>query len=306
MLPVEHQLADLGFDAHFEAALAALEGEPTPARIAIAHGESYVAWTAAGVTKAVIVGSRGQVWQTAAERPQVGDWVAGRVDNSGTLLIDHLLPRATCLLRRAAGERMEAQVVAANVAVIGVVSALDSNMTGARAQRLINEARLDRYLTAIQQSGARPLLIVNKCDLRADAEELASALGQAFPGVPLLLTSGAQGSGLEAIMKHLSPRETLALVGMSGVGKSTLVNALLGRQTQAVQAVRSGDARGRHTTTHRELFKLESGALLIDTPGMREFGVWNPEEAAAFDGKQLDTQRHARGVSHATRARRRR
>jgi ribosome biogenesis GTPase / thiamine phosphate phosphatase len=306
MLQGEQHLQDLGFDAHFQAALATLQAEPelTPARIAIAHGESYVAWTATGVTKAVIVGHRSQVWRAPADRPQVGDWVAGRQVDSATLLIEHLLPRATCLMRRAAGERLEAQVIAANIHVVGVVSALHTNMSGARAERLINEARLQRYLAAIQQSGAKPLLIVNKCDLREDAADMASGLRQAFPDVPLLLTSGAQAFGLDAIAEHVATRETLALVGMSGVGKSTLVNALLGRQTQAVQAVRSADARGRHTTTHRELFRLESGALLIDTPGMRELGLWDPEEAAASGGKLLDSERHARGESRARRSRR--
>ncbi len=305
MRPGEHPLRDIGFDAHFEAALTAVGGDLIPARIAIAHGESYVAWTADGVKTAVIVGSRSHVWQTPAERPQVGDWIAGRQpDASGPLFIEQLLTRKTCLMRRAAGERMEAQVIASNIDVVGVVSALDTNMSGARAQRLINETRLERYLVAVNQSGAKPLLIVNKCDLREDAAELLTKLRETFPDVSLLMTSGANAEGLDSILSHLAPSETLVLVGMSGVGKSTLVNALLGRQTQLVQAVRAGDARGRHTTTHRELFKLPSGALLIDTPGMRELGVWDPQGATAFATNPHVTERHQRGGGH-TRARRR-
>jgi len=277
-------LAAIGFDPFFEAQLETLDGGLVPARIAIAHGESYVSWTRDGVRKAVLSGRRVGGWKTAAERPQVGDWVTGTYEESaGALVIEHLLARRTCLVRRAAGESGEAQVIASNVDVVGIVSAFGAEEGAARERRLINEGRLRRYLAAVAQSGASPLLIVNKSDLSEAPEQVGEGLSELFPGVPVVLMSGQRGLGVEQLGAAVRPGRTLALVGMSGVGKSTLVNALLGRQAQDTGAVRDADARGRHTTTHRELFLTDSGALLIDTPGMRELGLWEIEEVTSFD-----------------------
>jgi ribosome biogenesis GTPase len=277
-------LASIGFDPFFEAQLAALDGGLVPARIAIAHGESYVSWTRDGVRKAVLSGRRLAAWQTAADRPQVGDWVTGTYsDSAGALVIEHLLERRTCLVRRAAGERAEAQIIASNVDVVGIVSAFGDRKDEARDRRLVNEGRLRRYLAAVEQSGASPVLIVNKSDLSARPEDVAETLTRLFPGVPIVPMSGQRGLGVERLRTWVKPGQTLVLVGMSGVGKSTLVNALLGRDAQNVGAVRDSDARGRHTTTHRELFVTESGALLIDTPGMRELGLWEVEDVTSFD-----------------------
>jgi ribosome biogenesis GTPase len=277
-------LAQIGFDPFFEAQLGALEGGRVPARIAIAHGESYVSWTADGVRKAVLAGRRMAAWRTPADRPQVGDWVAGTYSGSaGALVVEHLLARRTCLVRRAAGARAEAQVIASNVDVVGVVSAFGGGEVEARDRRLINEERIRRYLMAVEQSRATPVLIVNKSDLSAEPETVAATLARAFPGVPVVSTSGQSSLGVEQLRRFVRAGQTLALVGMSGVGKSTLVNALLGRSAQEIGDVRAGDARGRHTTTHRELFMTETGALLIDTPGMREMGLWEIEEVVPFD-----------------------
>ena len=276
-------LASIGFDPFFEAQLAGLDGGLVPARIAIAHGESYVSWTRDGICKAVLSGRRVGGWKTAAERPQVGDWVTGTYeDSAGALVIEHLLERRTCLARRAAGETGEAQIIAANVDVVGVVSAFGGG-DAARDRRLINEGRLRRYLAAVEQSGASPLVIVNKSDLSDAPERVGDMLSELFPGVPVVLLSGERGLGVEQLAASVRPGQTLVLVGMSGVGKSTLVNALLGRQAQATGEIREADARGRHTTTHRELFVMDSGALLIDTPGMREMGLWEIEEVTSFD-----------------------
>jgi ribosome biogenesis GTPase / thiamine phosphate phosphatase len=277
-------LSSIGFDPFFEAQLAALDGGLVPARIAIAHGESYVSWTRDGVRKAVLAGHRLAAWRLAADRPQVGDWVTGTyVDSAGALVIEHLLERRTCLVRRAAGGRAEAQIIASNVDVVGIVSAFGDGEDEARDRRLINEGRLRRYLAAVEQSRAAPVLIINKCDLSKEPEAVSDELGRLFPGVPVVLMSGERGLGIEELRPWVRVGQTLVLVGMSGVGKSTLVNALLGRQAQQVGEVRAADARGRHTTTHRELFLTESGALLLDTPGMREMGLWEVEEVTSFD-----------------------
>jgi ribosome biogenesis GTPase len=277
-------LEELGYDPHFESSLAALGGDLTPARIAIAHGESYIAWTREGATKAILVGHRPALWREAAERPQVGDWVAGsRPDPAGPLCIARLLERRTCLMRRAAGERLAAQVIASNVDTVGVVSALSDGADEAKEKRSVNERRLQRYLTAVEQSGAKAALIFNKSDLCPDAERVAAGFRELFAGVPLLLTSGSAGSGVDAVAELAAPGKTLVLVGMSGVGKSTLVNSLLGRDAQQVYGVRESDGRGRHTTTNRELFRLPNGGLLIDTPGMRELGLWEADGTEVFD-----------------------
>ena len=232
-------LEAIGFDAFFEAQLEKLDGGLVPARIAIAHGESYVSWTRDGVRTAVLSGRRAG-WKTAAERPQVGDWVAGTLDESaGVLVIEHLLERRTCLVRRAAGESGEAQIIASNVDIVGVVSAFGDGEDAARDRRLVNEARLRRYLAAIEQSGAAPLLIVNKSDSTDAPERVGDDLSRLFPGVPVVLLSGQLGVGMERLRASLRPRQTLALVGMSGVGKSTLVNTLLGRRAQEIGEVRA-------------------------------------------------------------------
>ena len=277
-------LEAIGFDAHFQNQIAALGGDLVPARIAIAHGESYIAWTAHGSCKAVLAGNRLTDWKGAIDRPQVGDWVAGSYSDSlDAFLVAHLLGRRTCLIRQASGKRPEPQVIAANVDVVGIVSAFGEGKS-AHDRRLINEPRIRRFLAVAEQSRAQPILIVNKIDLSADPTAVTDPFAQSFPGVPVVLTSAIGGLGLDGLGPWLPPGKTLALIGMSGVGKSTLVNALVGRATQRTGEVRESDARGRHTTTHRELIVLASGALLIDTPGMRELGLWETEVDAVDKG----------------------
>jgi ribosome biogenesis GTPase / thiamine phosphate phosphatase len=270
-------LEAIGFDAHFRDQVAALGGDLIPARIAISHGESYIAWAERGSCKAVLGGSRVADWKGAIDRPQVGDWVAGTYSESlDAFVVAHLLQRRTCLIRQASGKRPEAQVIAANVDVVGIVSAFGEGKS-ARDRRLINEPRVRRYLAVAEQSRAQPILIVNKIDLSADPRAVTDPFAQTFPGVPVVLTSALSGLGIDGLGPWLPPGKTLGLIGMSGVGKSTLVNALVGRATQRTGEVRESDARGRHTTTHRELIVMASGALLIDTPGMRELGLWETE-----------------------------
>jgi ribosome biogenesis GTPase len=277
-------LEAIGFDPFFAAQLVGLDGGLVPARIAIAHGESYVSWTRDGVRKAVLSVRRPDSWQTAADRPQVGDWVTGTYsDSAHALVIEHLLARRTCLVRRAAGERAEAQIIASNVDVVAIVIAFGDGKDETRDRRLINEGRLRRYLAAVEQSRAAPVLIVNKSDLVAEPDDVTGTLARLFPGVPVVLMSSRRRLGIERHRPRIRAGQTLAVVGMSGVGKSTLVNALLGREAQEVGEVRKSDARGRHTTTHRELFVTETGALLIDTPGMREMGLWEVDDVTSFD-----------------------
>ncbi|MFN8592231.1 MAG: ribosome small subunit-dependent GTPase A [Thermomicrobiales bacterium] len=196
-------------------------------------------------------------------RLAVGDWVAVD-DRHDRAVIHHLLDRRTLMQRRAADSDTDVQVIAANLDVVFVVTS---------ANRDFNPRRIERYLTAVWESGARPVVILNKIDLVSESAPLIAALEGVALGVPVLPVSAALGTGLESLRQAIGPGLTVGFVGSSGVGKSSLVNRLLGEELQVVNAIREDDARGRHTTTRRELRLLPGGGLLLDTPGMRELGL---------------------------------
>lgn len=289
----------LGWDAFFDAARAAL---PAPldthplARVCGAHREAWDLFTLDGPEtprraclpghwRLTSVGSRG-----AESRPAVGDWVTYERPPGGDLLrITGLLPRRSVFVRRAAGEGDEAQVVAANVDTVFLVSGLDGDL---------NVRRLHRYLAQLHDSGASPVLLLNKADEPGQALAGHRALGELADRWPVHAVSALHGAGLDALQPYLVPGTTIALVGSSGVGKSTLANRLLGEDRLQTGAVREDDRRGplapvvtarrgvgRHTTTRRELHVLPRGALLLDTPGMRSLGLWDAEAGvdALFD-----------------------
>jgi len=187
-------------------------------------------------------------------------------------------------VRRAAGERTLPQVLAANVDTVFLVMGLDADF---------NPRRLERALVLAWESGAEPVVLLNKADLEPEAEARRAEVERLAAAVPVLVTAAKQGRGLEALERWLLPGRTVALLGSSGVGKSTIVNRLLGREKQKTQEVREADRRGRHTTSHRELVPLPGGALLVDTPGLREVQLWSegPGLQAAF----LDLQEIAAG-----------
>ena len=254
-------LASLGFDEFFSSQLARY-GNPqwVPARI-VAEGQSsfHLAGCRAplGDLTGKLLGSLGKT-----ERPVVGDWVAV-IDGADRASIQHVLDRRTTLLRRAAGTLDEAQVVAVNVDVFFVVTAVN---------RDFNERRLERYVAAVWSSGATPVVVLNKVDLAEDLAPLLEAVEGVALGVPVVRASAASGEGLEELRGYIGAGKTVGFIGSSGVGKSSLTNRLLGREAQAVAGLRNDD-RGRHTTTARQLIELADGGVLIDTPGMRELGL---------------------------------
>ncbi|NGP45172.1 ribosome small subunit-dependent GTPase A [Bacillaceae bacterium SIJ1] len=205
--------------------------------------------------------------------PAVGDWVVAdkRMDEQKAV-IQEILPRKSQCMRQAPGEKTEAQLIAANVDTILIVSSLNADF---------NARRIERYMIFAYESGAVPVIVLTKKDECGEAT-IASYIQQvedvAF-GVPIVTVSSVTGEGIPVLMTHLPPRNTATLLGSSGVGKSTLVNALLGEHVQQTKDIRADDHKGRHTTTHREMFQLPSGALLIDTPGMRELQLWDGEQA---------------------------
>jgi ribosome biogenesis GTPase len=208
-------------------------------------------------------------------RPAVGDWAVLRPSEPPR--IEVLLPRATQFVRRAAGRKVAKQVVAANVDVIFLVSGLDGDF---------NPRRLERYLTAARDGGARPVILLTKAGLCAEVPSQLAAARATAPDVPVHAMDVIDGIDPAAADDYLAPGITAALVGSSGVGKSTLINHWLGEDRQSTNELR--DNRGVHTTTARELFKLPSGALVIDTPGMRELGLWAEDDA--LDGAFADIE----------------
>jgi ribosome biogenesis GTPase len=274
-------LTELGFTASFADAFAPHASKGLePARVArMDKGLYHVLTSADGEPlRAEASGRLRHDAREAADYPAVGDWVAIAPPEGGTTLIHAVLPRATAFTRTAPGRETVEQVVAANVDVAFLVAGLDNDF---------NLRRLERYLVAARESGARPVIVLNKADVvppgtfavrLAETEEIAG-------GAPVHALSAIQGAGLEALDPSLAPGSTVALLGMSGVGKSTIVNALLGEERMATGAVREWDQRGRHTTTHRELVRLASGAWMLDTPGMRVLALWGGEEgvSSTFD-----------------------
>ena len=258
------QLEDLGWDAFFADAFRPYEQEGLiPARVAARHHGPCELLTEHGRIGGLPAGKL-----EGLDLPVAGDWVAvQKLDGERKGIVEAVLPRRTSFTRKEAWRRTVAQVVAANIDTVFLVTAFGQDL---------NPRRLERYLTAAWDSGARPVIVVNKSDTALDgAEDLAEVEAIAF-GVPVHAVSAATGAGLEELDAYLGRGRTVALLGSSGVGKSTLINRIAGQELLAT-AETSEDGRGRHTTTNRELVPLPGGALLLDTPGMRELALWADE-----------------------------
>jgi ribosome biogenesis GTPase len=275
-------LERLGFSVFFQGQLLSLlaAGEvPADAVVARVISEArgqFMTALGEGTRRAVLAGrlKHGQV------RVCVGDFVLleGELDEALARII-HVFERSSLFQRKAPGGTSEAQLIAANVDHAVVVCALAPDGADPHAQRHgLNPRRIERYLRAIRDAPARAWVALNKADLSSSATLQAECLQAELRGVPVVAVSAEQGAGLAALEAALLPGTTAVLIGSSGVGKSSLTNRLLGRHAQAVSAVRERDTRGRHTTTGRELFVLPNGALLIDTPGMRELALFADDE----------------------------
>lgn len=254
-------LARLGFAPFFRECIDRLaETDLVPARVA-SEGRGVYRLLGCRAERGEL---RGRLRQELGpmERPAVGDWVAVR-DGGELAMIHAVLDRRTALVRRAAGSDTDGQVVAANIDDVFIVTA---------ATRDYNPRRIERYLVAVWDSGADPVIVVNKSDLGDNLDETLRELSGVAPGVRVICTSAVTAQGLDELRGLLAVGRTVGLVGSSGVGKSSIVNRLLGRVEQDTRATRR-DEKGRHTTTRRDLVELPDGGLLIDTPGMREFGL---------------------------------
>ncbi len=240
-----------------------------PARVAVQHRGSFGVLSDLGELRAVAAGRLSHEASGAGDLPAVGDWVAiaPRLEE-GTATIQAVLPRRTKFSRKAAWAAAEEQVVAANVDIVFLLTSLNEDF---------NLRRMERYLTLAWESGAQPVVVLTKTDL-SDTVDLRVLEVEAIAfGVPVHAISSITGDGLDVIRSYLAPGRTIALLGSSGVGKSTLVNTLAGEELLAVKEIRE-DGEGRHTTTHRQLVLLPEGGLVLDTPGMRELQLWESSD----------------------------
>ncbi len=257
------RLTQLGWTAERATAFAPFAADGfEAARVAVEHRNRYELYTEAGDAEAAVSGRLRHAAAGRGDLPAVGDWVAlERPERGAVGKIVAVLPRAGVFVRKAAGREREDQIVAANVDVVFIVTSLNDEF---------NPRRLERYLALAWESGARPVIVLSKADLSPDAEARRREVEAAALAVPVHLTCATSGLGLQSLLEHLVGHRTGALLGSSGVGKSTLINVLVGFARQATAEIRAGDGQGRHTTTRRELVRLPGGGLLIDTPGMRE------------------------------------
>lgn len=244
-----------------------------PGRIALEYNQFYRVWTEQGELLAEITGKLKHEAGSRSELPAVGDWVALRlIEQAGQkakATIHAVLPRRSRFARKTKGSKTEEQIVGANIDIIFLVTSLNQDF---------NPRRIERYLAIAWDSGASPVVLLTKTDLCDDVAEKRAAVEAVAGGAPVYSVCSIKGEGLEELEQYFTSGKTVALIGSSGAGKSTLINRLIGHERQAVKEIREHDDRGLHTTRHRELILMPNGALVLDTPGMRELQLWDADE----------------------------
>jgi ribosome biogenesis GTPase len=267
-------LSKWGWNSYFEAMWSDSDRENTvPARVVAQHRGLWRVAGAFGECLAEPSGKLRLAAQEGSEWPAVGDWLSiAPPEASAPAVIHAVLPRRYRFIRKCPGKKFEEQVIASNVDTALVISALDHDF---------NPRRIERYLALCWDSGVRPVLVLNKADVCADASTNAAEIERVALATPVCVVSAKTAQGMDQLEPLLIPGHTLVLLGSSGVGKSTLTNRLLGQSLQETRDVRANDSRGQHTTTTRELFVLPCGTLLIDTPGLRELQLWDAEQGLA-------------------------
>ncbi len=268
------KLEDIGWNSFLKEQFADWCGAGfIPGRVIGEAGHLYFVETEKGRSDAVISGHFQYTAAGPGDYPAVGDWVLMRGE-SDPQIIEKILERESVFLRRAAGKRSEEQVIAANIDIMFIVAALDGG-------RNFTLRGLERYIVMVSDGGADPVIILNKCDLCSESErDNFTTMARSVSGdIPVFMVSALTGEGIEHMNSLLAPGVTAAFTGPSGAGKSALINQLIGRSVQKTGVLREDDKRGRHTTTSKELFFLSSGAMVIDTPGLRELRPYGDTES---------------------------
>ena len=268
------------------------DNQLTPARILSQEKGFYRIISDKGKKLAEVSGKFQFQTTVSSDYPAVGDFVLVNWNESGnSAIIESLLPRKSAFIRKAAGGSQQEQVVAANIDIVFLCMALNNDF---------NLRQMERYISIAWDSGAMPVVVLTKSDLCDDLEQKLAEVSTIAFGVDVLVTTSTEENGYEELLPFISEGKTIAFIGSSGVGKSTLINRLLGKELLKTNGLRNDD-KGRHTTTHRELFLLPSGGMVIDTPGMREFGMWDNDtgiERTFMDIEELAAQCKFRNCTH--------
>lgn len=275
-------LDDWGWDERWAEAFGDDAGKGLfPARLIEEQRGLFQIMSAKGVSSARTTGNMRHKAEGRADLPAVGDWIAAEYPpHEKVALIRRILPRRTKLSRKAAGDVMMEQVIAANLDTVLVMTALNNEFSA---------RRLERFLTVSRESGAEPVLVLNKADACPDSGPMLAEAKAVAGTAKVIAISAKTGVGLEALSAWIKPGRTVGLVGSSGVGKSTLVNRLAGNEQIKTAETRAKDERGRHTTTHRQLFVLPGGGILLDTPGMREMQFWEADQGLAKTFDEIES-----------------
>ena len=239
-----------------------------PARIVRQDKHHYILHNGSALCSGTLLGKLLYEADDASTLPAVGDWVVVQPFDDNQVVIHDILPRFSAFYRKEAGQLTRKQIIASNIDTAFLVSGLDNDL---------NLRRIERYLVQVSNSGASPVILLNKSDLITNVDETIKRVQQVARGIPVWPLSVKAMSGFEMLEQYLQVGKTLAFLGSSGVGKSSIVNVLAGRDFQQTGAVRKDDQRGRHTTSHRELFVLPKGGVVMDTPGLRELQLWGDE-----------------------------
>ena len=265
-------LATFGWDEFFAGHFKTYQASGyTPARVVLEHKKFFRVYTQHGEVLAEISGKLRHEAVNRRDLPAVGDWVVIRSQPEDRRVVIHaVLPRRTSFVRKIAGSRTEEQIVGTNIDTVFLLTSLNQDFS---------LRRIERYLVTAWESGARPIIVLSKSDLCDDVDERIADVQGVAPGVAIHAISVVTGVGLDDIAQYFKRGHTVALLGSSGVGKSTLINHLAGDEQLKVQTVRDHDDRGKHTTTHRELILLPGGGLVLDTAGMRELQLWDGDES---------------------------
>jgi ribosome biogenesis GTPase len=278
-------LSNLGWSEFFETHFQPYRANGfEPARVVLEYNHLYRVLSRQGELLAEVAGKLRHEAANRSDLPAVGDWVViepRREEERAT--IHAVLPRKSKFVRRAAGTRTEGQIVGTNIDTVFLVTSLNQDF---------NVRRIERYLIVAWESGASPVIVLSKADLCEEVEERLAEIQTVAVDVPVHIVSVVSHEGLDELAPYFRHGQTVALLGSSGVGKSTLINHLLGRDVQRVREIREHDGRGQHTTTYRELILLPQGGLVLDTPGMRELHLWDGSESLQHAFNDIETLVH--------------